>query len=86
MEEEGKAVRDTMWMYLPAIARVRQIVPVETYQRFLDTDFSYRLWKTLLFKQVMVVNDIPTPLVMEMRDVQHNKYPYDFPYGYCALY
>lgn len=133
-EEEGKAVRDTMWMYLPAIDRVRQIVPVETYQRFLDTDFTYadlgfvsrqgqyrllgeeehtgkhaykiecvptdtwyysriitwvttdamlplqrdyydvagRLWKTLLFKQVMVVNDIPTPLVMEMRDVQQN--------------
>ena len=30
-----------MWMYLPALDRVRQIVPVETYQRFFDTDFTY---------------------------------------------
>ena len=35
-------------------------------------DVAGRLWKTLLFKQVMVVNDIPTPLVMEIRDVQQN--------------
>lgn len=131
-EEQGKAERDAMWMYLPAVNRVRKIVPVETYQRFFDSDFTYadlgfvsrrgqhRLlgeeehlgkraykvefvpqdswyysriitwveadsmlplqrdyydvagerWKRLLFKQVMVINDIPTPLVMEMRDLQ----------------
>ena len=35
-------------------------------------DIAGRLWKTLLFKQVMLINDIPTPLVLEMRDVQQD--------------
>lgn len=30
-----------IWMYLPALRRVRELVPVDIYQRFLGTDFTY---------------------------------------------
>jgi len=32
---------DIMWWYSPGIRRVRALVPVDAYQRFLDTDFTY---------------------------------------------
>ena len=32
---------NTMWWYPPALGRVRQILPVEVYQRFYDTDLTY---------------------------------------------
>lgn len=33
--------QDTMWVYTPAIQRVRGIFPVDAYERFLRTDFTY---------------------------------------------
>jgi outer membrane lipoprotein-sorting protein len=38
-EREGQP--DIMWWYPPALRRVRALVPVDAYQRFLDTDFTY---------------------------------------------
>lgn len=38
---EPKAKPSSIWMYLPATRRVRQLVPVDIYQRFLGTDFTY---------------------------------------------
>ncbi|MBI3301301.1 MAG: outer membrane lipoprotein-sorting protein [Deltaproteobacteria bacterium] len=38
-EREGKP--SVMWMYLPALRRIRELVPVDVYQHFLDTDFTY---------------------------------------------
>jgi outer membrane lipoprotein-sorting protein len=32
---------DMMWLYSPAIQRVRGIVPVDAYERFFRTDFTY---------------------------------------------
>lgn len=32
---------DTMWVYSPSVQRVRGIVPVDAYERFLATDFTY---------------------------------------------
>jgi hypothetical protein len=31
----------TMWIYSAALRRIRQLVPVDMYQHFLDTDFTY---------------------------------------------
>jgi outer membrane lipoprotein-sorting protein len=123
---------DVMWWYPPALRRVRKLVPVENYQRFMDTDFTYadlgfvdrhgsyrllgeevhdgvqtykielvprqqaffsrivtwvakdtmlplqrdyydvagRLWKTMTFREVKVIDNIPTPLQLLMRDAQ----------------
>jgi outer membrane lipoprotein-sorting protein len=38
---EPKDKPSTMWMYLPAIRRVRGLTPVDTYEHFLGTDFTY---------------------------------------------
>jgi outer membrane lipoprotein-sorting protein len=38
-ERQGQP--DVMWWYATALRRVRALVPVEAYQRFLDTDFTY---------------------------------------------
>ncbi len=38
-ERAGKP--NSMWMYLPALRRIRELVPVDVYQHFLDTDFTY---------------------------------------------
>jgi hypothetical protein len=38
-EQDGRV--NIMWWYSPALRRVRALVPVEAYQRFLDTDFTY---------------------------------------------
>src|SRR5882672_10956992 len=32
---------NTMWLYTPSIRRVRGIIPVDAYARFLGTDFTY---------------------------------------------
>jgi len=31
----------TMWIYSPVIRRVRKLVPIDVYDHFLDTDFTY---------------------------------------------
>lgn len=31
----------TMWLYSPVIRRVRKLVPIDVYDHFLDTDFTY---------------------------------------------
>jgi outer membrane lipoprotein-sorting protein len=117
--------------YFPFIRRVREFLPVELYDRFLETNFTYadlgfvrlhehykllgeenlggihaykveerlpherlyyshiyiwvaadsflplqrnyydtegRLWKTELFKEVATINNVPTPLLIEMKD------------------
>jgi outer membrane lipoprotein-sorting protein len=38
-ERQGQP--DIMWTYSPVLRRVRALVPVESYQRFLDTDFTH---------------------------------------------
>ncbi|MEW6297928.1 MAG: outer membrane lipoprotein-sorting protein [Thermodesulfobacteriota bacterium] len=38
---ERRGQPDIMWTYSPVLRRVRALVPVESYQRFLDTDFTY---------------------------------------------
>jgi len=38
-EREGRP--NIMWWYPPALRRVRELVPVEAYQRFFDTDLTY---------------------------------------------
>jgi uncharacterized protein len=38
---EPKDKPGTMWMYLPAIRRVRGLTPVDAYEHFLGTDFTY---------------------------------------------
>jgi hypothetical protein len=32
---------DLQWTYIPAVRRVRALVPADTYQSFLNTDFTY---------------------------------------------
>jgi outer membrane lipoprotein-sorting protein len=122
-----------MWVYLPALRRVRELVPVDVYDHFLGTDFTYAdlgfvrlhekyrllgeeqhagtlaykieeqvpqerayysrlitwvaadsmlplqrdyydvagtLWKTELFEQVSTIDNVPTPLRIQMEDVQ----------------
>lgn len=130
--QERKDATDQMWLYLPPIDRIRQIIPVETYQQFLGTDFTYadlgfvdrhghyrlldkekhkgkqtykiefvptnqwyysriitwvdaetylplqrefydvanKLWRTQTFDQMMVIDGKPTPLRIEMKDLQ----------------
>jgi outer membrane lipoprotein-sorting protein len=31
----------TVWMYMPAIRRVRELAPMDVYEHFLGTDFTY---------------------------------------------
>jgi hypothetical protein len=38
-EEPGKPTLE--WVYLPALRRVRQILPVNEFDAFLDTEFTY---------------------------------------------
>lgn len=38
---EPKDKPTTMWTYLPALHRVRGLVPVDAYEHFLGTDFTY---------------------------------------------
>lgn len=122
-------------IYLPFIRRVRELLPVELYDRFLDTDFTYadlgfvrlhgnykllgeenfagvraykveesflhegshysriiiwvaadsflplqreyydtegKMWKTEQFKEVVTINNIPTPLLIQMKDRDGN--------------
>jgi outer membrane lipoprotein-sorting protein len=39
--ERERQADDVMWWYSPPLRRVRALVPVDTYKRFLDTDFTY---------------------------------------------
>ena len=39
-EREGQQP-NTMWWYPPALRRVRELLPVEGYQRFFDSDLTY---------------------------------------------
>ena len=130
--QEHKDAADEMWLYLPPIDRIRRIIPVETYQQFLGTDFTYadlgfvdrrgqyrllgkekhkdrqvykidfaptdqwyysriitwvdaetylplqrdfydvanKLWRTQTFDQVAAIDGEPTPLRIEMKDLQ----------------
>lgn len=38
---ERKDQTDVMWVYLPSIRRVREIKPIDQYEPFLGTDFTY---------------------------------------------
>lgn len=38
---EPKDKPGTLWMYLPALRRVRGLTPVDAYEHFLGTDFTY---------------------------------------------
>jgi hypothetical protein len=131
--QQRKNEDDMRWLYVPAVRRVRQILPVRAYEPFLNTDFTYadlgfldysgtyrllgeekraqeeaykveftpkstwyysrvitwvskdthlplerdyydvggKLWKEEIFDQVTVVNGIPTPLRIVMKDVQN---------------
>lgn len=132
--ESESSSGDAMWIYLPALDRVRQVSAADAFQRFLQTDFTYadlgfvdrrgqtrflrtaaddgtavyeiefvpadswyysrivtqvdpetllplrreyfdradRLWKVQTFTRMAVVNELPVPLYVEMRDVQQN--------------
>jgi hypothetical protein len=122
---------NVMLAYFPFMRRVREFLPVEVYDRFLDTNFTYsdlgfvrlhehykllgeerlggvraykveerlprerlyyshiyiwvavdsflplqrnyydtegRLWKTELFREVVTINNVPTPLLIQMKD------------------
>lgn len=129
-EREGDI--NIQWVYLPALKRITKIVPVNSYDSFQGTDFTYsdfgfidvrgthkllemaerdgesvykvetipedssyysrivtwvspksflplerelfditgRLWKRQLFEEVTVINNIPTPLLVRMENVQ----------------
>jgi len=130
---EPKNQPSRVWTYSPAIRRVRELVPVDAYEHFLGTDFTYadlgfvrvheqyrllgeeqhagvqaykieeqvpqarayysrlttwvaadsllplqrdyydaagQLWKTELFEQVSVIDGVPTPLHITMKDLQ----------------
>lgn len=131
-EREKQA--DSMVVYSPVLRRVRRIVPVDAYEHFMDTDFTYadlgfvsrrgtyrllgeeehagvhaykieeapkeqwyysrtvtwvnadsllplqrdyydtagRLWKTVLFEQVSIIDGVPTPLRLRMQDLQQD--------------
>jgi len=39
--QTGEPPDDAMWIYLPSLDRVRKVTPADTFQRFLQTDFTY---------------------------------------------
>lgn len=39
--QAGEPPDDAMWIYLPSLDRVRKVTPADTFQRFLQTDFTY---------------------------------------------
>ncbi len=41
IEPQDPTKPSTMWMYSPVIRRVRKLIPIEAYDHFLDTDFTY---------------------------------------------
>jgi outer membrane lipoprotein-sorting protein len=41
LDWERKGQHEMQWVYLPALRRVRRIVPVSAYEAFLNTDFTY---------------------------------------------
>jgi outer membrane lipoprotein-sorting protein len=124
---------DDRWVYVPAVRRVRKILPVTAYEPFLNTDFTYadlgfldhpgtykllgdekrageaaykvdftpqsdwyyshiviwvskdthlplerdyydvakNLWKKETFEKITVINGIPTPLRIRMKDIRN---------------
>jgi outer membrane lipoprotein-sorting protein len=132
--QERKDQDDLRWVYVPAVRRVRKILPLSAYEPFLNTDFTYaelgfldysgsyrllgeevrgqekaykveftpkstwrysrviiwiskdthlplerdyydvagQIWKEEIFDLVTVVNGIPTPLRIVMKDVQND--------------
>jgi len=40
-EPKDPSKSSTMWLYSPVIRRVRKLVPIDVYDHFLDTDFTY---------------------------------------------
>jgi hypothetical protein len=41
VESKDSGQPSVMWIYSPVIRRVRKLLPIETYDHFLDTDFTY---------------------------------------------
>lgn len=41
LEPNDATKQSEMWLYSPVIHRVRKLVPVDIYNHFLDTDFTY---------------------------------------------
>ena len=41
VEPKDPSKPSVMWLYSPVIRRVRKLVPIEAYDHFLDTDFTY---------------------------------------------
>jgi outer membrane lipoprotein-sorting protein len=39
--QEGGPARDTQWLYLPYVRRVRTVASTEAYSAFLNSDFTY---------------------------------------------
>ena len=129
---EQKGEMHIQWIYLPALKRITKIAPVNTYDSFQGTDFTYsdvgfinvrgthnflgtpkregtsvykvetipedtsyysrivtcvskdnylplerelydvtgELWKRQLFEHVTIINNIPTPLLVRMKNIQ----------------
>jgi hypothetical protein len=40
-EPKDPSKQSVMWIYSPVIRRVRKLVPIDAYDHFLDTDFTY---------------------------------------------
>lgn len=64
VKEEAASVSDRLWVYLPAIGRVREVVSPEAYSAFLNSDFTYadlgfiRLQSKLSLKGEQTVNGV----------------------------
>ena len=40
-EPKDPSTPSVMWLYSPVIRRVRKLIPIDAYDHFLDTDFTY---------------------------------------------
>jgi hypothetical protein len=40
-EPKDPSKASVMWLYAPVIRRVRKLIPIDAYDHFLDTDFTY---------------------------------------------
>lgn len=40
-ESKSKRGPSAMWIYSPVIRRVRKLIPIDAYDHFMDTDFTY---------------------------------------------
>ncbi len=131
--QDRKDQEDARWVYVPTVRRVRMILPINAYEPFLDSDFTYadlgfldapgsykllgeeeragekaykvdftpeadwyyshivtwiskenhlplernyfdvprELWKKETFEKVTIVNGIPTPMRIRMKDIRN---------------